>query len=330
MPSLEMAACPVCGTNENALVANADDIRREVEQLWEFYRPRLVPGAPPARLADRVAFSQHPPLAVVRCVRCDLLYRNPRERASELRATYEHDSTEHAVLESLFQNQRRAYRSEAQRLRRTLGRTGSGIELGSYVGAFLDAARTEGWRFRGLDINERVVAFAREHGLDATLGDITSLDGATRYDVVAIWNTFEQLPDPRDAVRRAHSLLHEGSLLALRVPNGAFYAALRPHLDGPAARIARALLAQNNLLTFPYRHAFTPRSLHALLDLSGFTIVSMLGSPLVPTSDEWTRPWAAVEERVVKSILRPLGRLGVMPWIEVLAKREQAAESSKQ
>ncbi len=319
MASLELAPCPVCGANDHALVADADDIRREVEQLWEFYRPRLVPGAPPARLADRVAFSQHPPLNVVRCRRCDLVYRNPRERASDLRATYEHDSPERVVLESLFHNQRRAYRSQARWLTRIMGRTGSGIELGSYVGAFLDAARAEGWRFRGLDINERVVAFAREHGLDATLGDITSLDATTRYDAVAIWNTFEQLPDPCDVVRRAHAALHDGGLLALRVPNGDFYAAVRRHIDGPASRIARALLAQNNLLTFPYRHAFTPRSLRTLLDRAGFTIVSMTGSPLVPTSDEWTRPWATLEERVVKSILRPLGRLGVMPWIEMLA-----------
>jgi 2-polyprenyl-3-methyl-5-hydroxy-6-metoxy-1,4-benzoquinol methylase len=312
------------------LVADADDIRREVELLWEFHRPRLRPGVPPARLADRVAFSQHPPLNVVRCTRCGLVYRNPRERATELRATYEHDSPERMVLESLFHNPRRAFHAQARRLTRVLGRTGSGIELGSYVGAFLDAARAEGWRFRGLDINECVVSFAREHALDATLGDIDSLDGSQRYDAVAIWNTFEQLPEPREVVRRAHAVLHDGGVLAIRVPNGDFYAALRQYLSGPAAPVARALLAQNNLLTFPYRHGFTPRSLRTLLEHSGFTVVRTLGDTLVHTSDEWTRPWAVVEERVVKSLLRPLGRLGVRPWLEVYGERQQKAESRKQ
>ena len=311
------------------LVANADDIRREVELLWEFHRPRLRPGAPPARLADRVAFSQHPPLQLVRCSRCDLIYRNPRERSSELRATYEHDSPDRAVLESLFHNQRRTFHTQARRLTRVLGRTGSGIELGSYVGAFLDAARAEGWHFRGLDINECVVSFAREHALDATLGDIDSLDSSQRYDAVAIWNTFEQLPEPSEVVRRAHTVLRDGGVLAIRVPNGDFYAALRPYLSGPAASVARALLAQNNLLTFPYRHGFTPRSLRTLLEQCGFTIVRTLGDTLVPTSDEWTRPWAVVEERVVKSLLRPLGRLGVRPWLEVYGERKQTADSSQ-
>jgi 2-polyprenyl-3-methyl-5-hydroxy-6-metoxy-1,4-benzoquinol methylase len=329
MPSLELAPCPVCGTDAHDVVANADDIRHEVELLWEFHTLRLRPATPPERLADRVAFSQHPPLNVVRCTRCGLVYRNPRERAFELRDTYEHDSPDRAVLESLFHNQRRSFRTQARRLTRALGRTGRGVEIGSYVGAFLDAARAEGWTFEGLDINSCLVSFARRHGLRATLGDITSLDDTTRYDAVAIWNTFEQLPDPRDVVRRAHGALRDGGVLALRVPNGDFYAALRRHLDGPVSKIARELLAQNNLLTFPYRHGFTPGSLRTLLERAGFTIVSMTGTPLVPTSDEWTRPWATVEERVVKSILRPLGRLGLMPWIEVLASREQKADSRK-
>jgi 2-polyprenyl-3-methyl-5-hydroxy-6-metoxy-1,4-benzoquinol methylase len=312
----------VCGANDHVLIADADDIRREVELLWEFHRPRIRPDAPPARLADRVAFTQHPPVNVVRCIRCDLVYRNPRERSFELRATYEHDAPDRAVLESLFHNQRRAYRAQARRLTRALGRPGSGIEIGSYVGAFLDATRTEGWRFQGIDINSGVISFAREHGLDVKLGDISSLDCTRRYDAVAIWNTFEQLPDPRDVVGRAHAALNDGGVLAIRVPNGDFYAAVRPHLRGPTSRIARALLAQNNLLTFPYRHGFTPHSLRTLLERAGFTIVSMLGDALVPTSDEWTRPWAALEEHVVKSLLRPLGRIGVKPWLEVYGRKE--------
>ena len=329
MPSLELAPCPVCGANEHIIVADADDIRHEVELLWEFHRPRLRPDAPPERLADRVAFSQHPPVNLVRCAQCELVYRNPRERTVELRAMYEGESPDRALLESLFRNQSSAYRTQARRLTRVVGRTGTGVEIGSYVGAFLQAARAQGWHFQGIDINSSVNTFAREHGLETKLGDIASLDGSQSLHAVAIWNCFEQLPDPRDTVRRAHAALREGGVLAIRVPNGDFYAAVRSHLHGPAARVARGLLAQNNLLTFPYRHGFTPRSLRTLLERAGFTITLLLGDTLVPVADEWTRPWAALEEHIVKAILRPLGKLGVKPWLEIYAKK-QPAESRKQ
>ena len=62
-------------------------------------------------------------------------------------------------------------------------------------------------------------------------------------------------------------------VLAIRVPNGAFYAAVRRRLDGIAGPIARALLAHNNLLGFPYRHGFTVQSLTLLLEDTGFDVV---------------------------------------------------------
>jgi len=46
------------------------------------------------------------------------------------------------------------------------------------------------------------------------------------------------------------------------------------------------------------------------------------GDVLVPTGDEWTRPWARREERVVKRLLRVLAASPrSAPWIEVYARR---------
>ncbi len=194
--------------------------------------------------------------------------------------------------------------------------------MGSYVGAFLAAARDEGWQFEGLDINEHAVRFARARDLVATVGDLDTLDEDRRFDVVAIWNCFDQLPDPRAATHRARERLARNGMLALRVPNGGFYAAVRQALVGPLAGAARALLAHNNLLGFPYRHGFTPHSLGLLLEKTGFRVEHVHGDALVPTSDEWTRTWAAVEERALKTILRAVGSVSAdrAPWFEVYAR----------
>ncbi|HKG94755.1 MAG TPA: methyltransferase domain-containing protein [Gemmatimonadaceae bacterium] len=323
MPAYEIAPCPVCGAKDGRQIAGEEEIRAEVEALWEFHGARLRPETPPAHLADRVAFSQRPPLRVVQCTECGLVYRNPRERAFELRDIYAGEAPDERVLGALFETQRGAYAAQARRLTESAGgKLGRGLEVGSYVGGFLTAAAELGWRFEGVDLNPTANAFARARGLRVTDGDLDSYDGAPGFDAVAIWNCFDQLAEPRAAARRARELLRDGGLLAVRVPNGAFYAAVRRQLDGPGAPLARALLAHNNLLTFPYRHGFTPAALARLLGETGFSVERLFGDTLVPIADEWTQPWAAWEERVVKGALREIARdeADAAPWLEMYAK----------
>ena len=315
----ELSRCPVCDAAESEVVAGPDELRVEVEELWEFHGARLSPRTPPEHLMDRVAFSQPPPWRVVRCSRCTLIYRNPRERPRELEAAYAVEAPDAEVLDSLFRTQRRSYRTQARRLTRVFGRTGAGVEVGSYVGAFLAAAADAGWYFEGLDVSDEANAFARNRGFVVTTGDLDSYDPGRTFDAVAIWNCFEQLADPRSAVIRARALLRPGGVLTIRTPNGEFWRRVRPALEGPTAPFARAVLAHNNLLALPYRHAFTLTALARLLDASGFRIQRVVGDVLVPIADRWTRGWAALEERALKSALRLL-RGSAAPWLEVYAR----------
>jgi SAM-dependent methyltransferase len=299
-------------------------MRAELEELWEFHQRRLDPRIPHRALADRVTFSQDPPLRLAQCRECTLIYRNPRESAVALVETYADEAPDETTLRSLHETQRTSYRDQVHRLERELGYRGSGLEVGSYVGAFLAAARDAGWTFEGVDINERSAEFARSLGFKVTVGEMSALS-ARSFDAVAIWNTFEQLPDPRAAAVCARQLLTVGGVLAIRVPNGAAYMALRRHLRGSIAPVARAVLAQNNLLSFPYRHGFTAGSLVRLLESTGFGQVRFYGDALVPLSDRWTKGWARAEERLTKSLLRVLAlnnRLGrkLSPWIEAYAR----------
>jgi hypothetical protein len=315
-----------------------EGMRAEVEELWAFHTRRLRADTPPEHLTDRLAFSQHAPLRLVHCNVCGLVYRNPVERPRELAAAYGGDAPPTEVLASLHATQRDAYRAQARRLTREAGgRTGAGLEVGSYVGGFLAAAREMGWRFEGVDVNEAATAYTRTLGLRVTLGTIEEMarDDALegRLAAVAFWNCFDQLADPRSATVSARRLLAPNGLLALRVPNGAFYAAMRPLLATPAARAARLLLAHNNLLTFPYRYGFGPRSITRLLDDCGFRVQRIVGDVLVPIADRWTRRWAAAEERVVKALLTPIaradGRVGLAPWIEVYARARGAGPETR-
>jgi SAM-dependent methyltransferase len=293
------------------------DIRDEAERLWEFHMRRLSPRTPPGRLVDRVAFSQAPPWRVVRCRECGLVYRNPVERREELQSTYADAPLDRAALDALHEAQTKTYHAQARRLAALLERRGTGLEVGSYVGAFLAAARAQGWSFEGLDVNASVNEYARSRGFVVHDGDLESFAARNRtFDAVAIWNTFDQLPDPRAALRASLRLLRPNGVLALRVPNGGCYAGWRDRLDGssPVSALATRVLAHNNLLTFPYRFGFTPGSLTRLLNDIGFTVLKVVPDVLVPTADEWTRRWAVFEERLLKPFTRRWS-----PWFEVYA-----------
>lgn len=316
-PSYEPARCIVCGHAESSVVADAEGMRGEVEALWEFHQRRLKAGTPVSRLRDRVAFSQDPPWRLVACDECGLLYRNPVERAFELESIYARDCPSNDLLKALHETQRESYDAQAKRLGALLPRGATVIEVGSYVGAFLAAARDAGLQAVGVDINPVVNRFTRSLGFDVRDGELQEMriDPA---DAVVIWNTFDQLADPRAAAIAAFARLKPGGVLAIRVPNGGFYRRMR---HGALPRVRRAILAHNNLLTFPYRWGFTPGSLTALLTEVGFVDVKSVGDVLVPTADEWTRWWAGLEEWVVKRLMRTPGTSAAVeaPWFEVYA-----------
>ena len=327
MTSYELTSCPVCSSTDAQELVSADDAKVETEQLWEYHQKRLKPEIPTSHLMDRVAFSQRAPLRLVRCDDCGLVYRNPVERAAELSEIYEEAGPDDAVLRALHDTQRSAYDAQAARLTEIFGRRGTGIEVGSYVGAFLAAARDAGWQFTGVDVNAETNAFTRALGFQVDDGTIESLDAERRADVVAIWNCLDQLADPASAVRAARAHLTTGGMLAVRVPNGACYAAFRPLLRSPLAGVAREWLAQNNLLGFPYRYGFTPTALARLVERNGMRVEQVVGDVLVPIADRWTKRWAALEEKLVKRVIGAGARISggdkpLAPWFEVYARVE--------
>jgi 2-polyprenyl-3-methyl-5-hydroxy-6-metoxy-1,4-benzoquinol methylase len=323
--SYELTHCAVCSSSDAQKLVSADDAKHEIEQLWEYHQKRLKPHIPTDHLMDRVAFSQRAPLRLVRCDDCGLVYRNPVERATEVSEIYEDEGPDESVLRALHDTQRPAYDAQAARLTEIFGRRGTGIEVGSYVGAFLAAARDAGWQFSGVDVNAQTNDFTRALGFQVHDGTIESLDAEHRVDVVAIWNCLDQLADPASAVRAARAQLTNGGMLAVRVPNGACYAAFRPLLDSPLAGIAREWLAQNNLLGFPYRYGFTPTALTRLVERNGMRVEQVVGDVLVPIADRWTKRWAALEERLVKRVIGAGARISrgdkpLAPWFELYAR----------
>jgi SAM-dependent methyltransferase len=247
------------------------------------------------------------------------MYRNPRERPEDVLRTYSEDNPGESALESLLENQRVECRAQVRRLVTFARGINRGLEVGSYVGGFLSAAREAGLSFEGLDVSETSSAFAARKGLRIHTTSLENFSNGRDYDAIVIWNTFEQLPDVRAAAFVARSLLRDGGALVVRVPNAEFYLRWRRHLDGPISPWAERILAHNNLLGFPYREGFTARSMRLLLDDAGFTIRRVHGDTVARLADRWTKYPATLDERVTKQLLHLIQRRWRSPWVETYA-----------
>ena len=326
--SYELSNCPICGSSEAREIADRATIQQEVERVWAFHARRFKHPVPPNFLLDRVVFSQDPPLRLMRCTGCTHLYRSPRERPDAVRRAYSDSAPEQSVYESLFQNQRIAYRAQVRRLLGFAAGIRRGLEVGSYMGGFLAAARDAGLSFTGIDVNTSAASFGASKRLHIETCSIEDVRPSSLYDAVAIWNTFEQLPDVRAAALSARRLLRGGGVLAVRVPNSSFYTYWRARLNGPLASWAERMLVHNNLLGFPYREGFTARSMRRLLDDAGFEIRRVYGDTLFPIADEWTSARGTVDEWLTKKVQRISQRGWRAPWVEVFATTRRAVTSS--
>lgn len=296
----------MCGSDCPLTIASGATIRAQQHYLQDFHARRLRRRRrdDPA-LADRASFTQDEPSAVVACAGCGHVYRARRPDPDQIEETYAEDTYGRERLDGLFATQLEQFRAKLPRAARVIGRTAPQvIEVGSFVGGFLAAAGERGWSAMGIDPGEEVSAFCRSRDLHVertTAPDAPVPDAAV--DAVAIWNTFDQLPDPYPTLRAVQRWLRADGILIVRVPNGAAFRnawALAERLPPALRPPLLAAMAWNNLLSFPYLQGYTVASLDRLCGGIGLRRVALVADTLVRLADAQSTAWARIEERALK------------------------------
>lgn len=144
------------------------------------------------------------------------------------------------------------------------------LEMGCGDGFWLEVLRNLGYRnVIGIDISPAALEMATQKGLNVRLGDLYQLEVDDVFDIVLLCDTLEHLPDPREALRRAHRALRTRGTLFLAVP---VYDSLAEQLERRFRGVSRPHQCQRDDMT--HRHAFTEPALHALLDECHFSVES--------------------------------------------------------
>lgn len=173
----------------------------------------------------------------------------------------------HARFEqvSALPPQRSDNHARAERVHRfAVARLGSArralLDIGAGLGVFPAAMRSLGWTCTALDPDPLAAAHLRDDlGFDAIHGlfDRTAVHG--RFDVVTLNKVIEHAPDPVSLVHEALAVVAPGGMLYLEVP------------DGDAAQHAGP---EREEFFIDHPHVFSPRSLAAVTDRAGATLLS--------------------------------------------------------
>ena len=262
------------------------------------------------------------PVNIERCRDCGCVFRDRRYVPGDVEQFYRRASYPLAAAERLRDKTLADLNAESGRLARLGCRPGARLlEVGSYVGAFLDFARRAGCDAVGVDLNENLADWCRDRGHDVQTAPFTAeLFPEKRFDGVWILNCFEQLSDLDQVVQDAHDVLGPGGRLIIRTPNASFVE--RAHGRGflPLRRVADA----NAVLGVPYRRCLTPSAIRLLLARHGFRDVGVRGrefSSLAP--ENWPSSWAAWRKPRLAAYAAASVICGEMihPWLEVVATR---------
>lgn len=232
-------------------------------------------------------YGHHP--QIVQCRHCGLVYANPRWAGDELLAAYAAVEDETYVAER--QGRELTFQKHLQAMERVSGPADgrSLLDVGAYIGVFVEIALANGWRAMGVEPSQWAAGVAQRQGLPVICGaqDAPDLHGR-QFDVVTMWDVIEHVDDPAGEIARAYQLLRPGGLLVI-------------HTMDIDSLMARLMGRRWPWLMDMHIYYFSQKMLATLLRQQGFTIVkSGVAGRYLRLGYLGTR---------VAGLSRPLGRL---------------------
>ncbi|MEK6825962.1 MAG: class I SAM-dependent methyltransferase [Nanoarchaeota archaeon] len=108
-----------------------------------------------------------------------------------------------------------------QRIKRYVPAGGCILDVGCGPGFFVSEARKVGYVVEGCDISSAAGEYAqKELNLDIQVSDFLSLPFSFHsFEGITMFSVLEHALSPEENLQKAHSLLRDGGLLALSIPN---------------------------------------------------------------------------------------------------------------
>lgn len=162
-------------------------------------------------------------LQVVQCLGCGLRYVNPADAARVSGHAYA-DRADYYLSPDKLESDLAPSRFERElRLFRRYCRGGCVLDVGCSTGGFLHQLQRRfpgDYQVLGLDVVEAALGHAQRLGIPTACGSFLEVDlSPARFDAVTLWAVLEHVPEPRQFLGRAATVLKPGGHCFILVPN---------------------------------------------------------------------------------------------------------------
>jgi SAM-dependent methyltransferase len=244
------------------------------------------------------------PGRVVRCTACGAVYKKPSPDARPLWDYYRDPKYRELHYWSFDEAAARALERTLDAIVSVTGDPASRtlLEIGCGTGQFLQLAQQRGFEVSGVELNADHVAEARSrtNGSPIVCGDFMTEPFDRRFDVIAMLDLIEHLPDPLRALRRSCELLKPGGHVVVYTPN---HGGITPRVADLAYRVTRGSVAGPVKEIFDCLHVvfFDVRSLQSALERSGFGVTRLVLSPYDPSRNDQATGVSALAVRMLEA-----------------------------
>lgn len=153
---------------------------------------------------------------IVECAVCGHVYANPTWEDEELLTAYE--DVEDEVYVSERAGRVLTFKKHLAHLEKFTGK-GLGrdlLDVGAYVGVFVQVAQEAGWNAMGIEPSSWAVDHAKTNGLAIYEGTLDSgILVGKKFDVITMWDVIEHVQYPKQELEKAFALLKPGGMIAV-------------------------------------------------------------------------------------------------------------------
>lgn len=229
----------------------------------------------------RMIYKERGALGIVRCLKCNLIYVNPRLKEPEKiywGSTDKYFEEARLILEGKARHHRDPnYLIDLKTISRYKA-SGNFLDIGTNMGFFLRNARGGGWNLFGVEPSSSLAELARKYfNLNVKTAFLDEAGYSDSFfDVVTMVDVFEHLAEPGKMIKEISRILKDEGILFIRVPN-CFFNLFKFHI----ASLTKKL--KNYDIFDSYEHVvhYSQRTLRLMLEKHGFRVIdTFIGRPI--------------------------------------------------